>query len=99
MKSCDSYDSYLLIVDEASQYVWEFLTESKEPPTETATAFLRQHGHKDGGMIRCDQGGEFARSEEFRTRMLKDCDFAVEPTGAYDPAQMEGLRRGMGHSR
>ena len=42
-------------------------------------------------MIRCDQGGKLARSEEFRTRVLKECDFVVEPTGADDPAQNGGV--------
>ena len=91
VKLFDGYQSYLLIVDEASRHVWVFLTESKELPTETTKAFLCRHGHKDGGMIRCDQGGEIARSEEFRTRMLKDCNFVVEPTGADDPAQNGGV--------
>ena len=86
VRSFDGYESYLLAVDETGRHVWVFLTESKEPPTETVTAFLRRHGHKDGGMIRCDQGGELARSEEFRTRVLKECDYVVEPTGADDPA-------------
>ena len=56
----DGYESYLLIVDEKSHHGWVFLTMSKEPPTETAKAFLQQHGHKYGGMIRCNQGGELA---------------------------------------
>jgi hypothetical protein len=30
--SWDGYSSYLLIVDEASRYIWVFLTKSKEPP-------------------------------------------------------------------
>ena len=91
VKLLDGYESYLLIVDEASRHVCVSLTESKELPTETATAFLCGHGHKDGGMIRCDQGGELARSEAFCTRMLKDCNFVVEPTGADGPAQNEGV--------
>ena len=90
VKLFDGFESYLLIVDEASRHVWVFLTESKDPPTETATAFLRGHGHTDGGMIHCDQGGELARSEEFRTRVLKEYTFVVEPTGADDPAQNGG---------
>ena len=91
VKSFDGYELYLLAVNETSRHVWVFLTESKEPLTETVTAFMRRHGHKDGGMIRCDQGGEHARPEEFRTRVLKECNFVVEPTGADDPAQNGGV--------
>ena len=40
VKSFDGYEAYLLVVDETSRHVWVFLTESKEPPTETVTAFL-----------------------------------------------------------
>ena len=87
VRSFDGYESYLLAVDEKSRHVWVFLTESKEPPTEMVTAFLRRYGHKDGGMIRCDQGGELARSEDFRTRVFKECDYVVEPTGADDSSQ------------
>ena len=36
-----------------------------------------------GGMIRCVKSGELARSEEFRTWMMKDNDFIVEPPGEY----------------
>ena len=77
--------------------MWVFLTESKEPPTETAKAFMCRHGHNNGSMMRCNQGGELARSEEFCMRMLKDCDFVMEPTGADDPAQNGGVetRNGM----
>ena len=91
VKSYDGYESYLLVVDETSKHVWMFLTDSKEPLTETVAAFLYRHGHKDGGMIRCDKGGKLARSEEFCTRVLKECDFVVEPTGADDPAQNGGV--------
>ncbi len=32
MKSWDGFSFYLLIIDEASQYAWVFLTGSKDPP-------------------------------------------------------------------
>ena len=60
VKSFDGFESYLMIVNESSRHVWVFLTESKEPLTETTAAFLRRHGHKDEDMIRCDQRGELA---------------------------------------
>eukprot|EP00956_Cyclotella_meneghiniana_P004202 scaffold5163_cov49-Cyclotella_meneghiniana.AAC.3 len=87
VESYDGYNSYLLIVDEISKYCWIFLTKSKEPPIELTKLFLRQYGHKDGGKIRCDQGGELARSEQWRSMLLDDHQYYVEPTGADSPSQ------------
>ena len=88
--SFDGFKLYLLIVDEHMRYVCVFLTRSKDPPVETAGAFLTKYGLIDGGMIRCNQGDELARSEDFRTRMMRDHGYVVEPTGADDPAQNGG---------
>ena len=71
VRSYDGYSSYLLIIDKASRYVWVFLTASKDPPLDLITAFLQQHGHKDGGSIRTDQGGELARSLKFQDLLLQ----------------------------
>ena len=87
VESYDGYNSYLLIVDEISKYCWIFLTKSKEPPIELTKLFLRQYGNKDGGKIRCDQGGELARSEQWRSMLLEDHQYYVEPTGADSPSQ------------
>ena len=47
--SWDGYLSYLLIVDEASRYIWVFLTKTKEPPLDIIDTFLARFGHFDGG--------------------------------------------------
>ena len=85
--SYDGYSSYLLVVDEASRYIWVFLTSSKDPPIDIVSAFLTQHGHEDGGCIRTDQGGEFAGSAAFIDMVLRDYRYTVEPTGADSPSQ------------
>jgi hypothetical protein len=54
IQSFDGYSSYLLIVDEASCFVWIFLTASKEPPLAIIREFLTQHGHSDGGSEHTD---------------------------------------------
>ena len=51
VRSYDGYSSYLLIINEASCYVWVFLTASKDPPLDLITEFLQQHGHGNGGSI------------------------------------------------
>ena len=85
--SYDGFSSYLLIVDEASRYVWVFLTASKSPPIDIVEEFLTQHGHEDGGCIRTDQGGELARSLAFQDMLLRDFHYTLEPTGADSPSQ------------
>ena len=87
VRSYDGYTSYLLIIDEASRYVWVFLTASKNPPLDIVTEFLHQHGHEDGGSIRTDQGGELARSTAFQDLLLRQFHYTLEPTGADSPSQ------------
>ncbi len=55
--SYDGYTSYLLIVDEASRYIWVFPTSSKDPPLDLVSTFLQVHGHINGGSIQTNQGG------------------------------------------
>ncbi len=83
--SWDGYSSYLLIVDEASRYIWVFLTKSKEPPLDTIDTFLDRFGHRNGGSIRSDQGGELARSFAYSDLLLRKHKYVVEPTGADSP--------------
>ncbi|KAL9185818.1 hypothetical protein ACHAXT_003595 [Thalassiosira profunda] len=87
VESFDGFSSYLLIVDEHSRYIWVFLCQSKEPPIAECSAFLKTFGLPAGGTIRCDQGGELARSKEFVTAMQRDHQYSVEPTGADSPSQ------------
>jgi hypothetical protein len=60
VESFDGYAAYLLIVDEATKYIWVFLRQSKILPTDLVSHFLQMYGRKSGGVIRCDQGGELA---------------------------------------
>jgi hypothetical protein len=91
--SMDGFTSYLLVVDEFSRYMWIFLCKTKEPPIDEMSAFLSTFGLQEGGVIRCDQGGELARSKDFCTRMLQDYNYKVEPTGADSPSQNGGVER------
>jgi hypothetical protein len=50
--SWDRYSLYLLVVDEASRYIWVFLTKSKEPPLDIIDTFIDRFGLKIGGSIR-----------------------------------------------
>ena len=86
-QSYDGYTSYLLIIDEASRFAWVFLTKSKDPPLDIVRAFLRLHGHEDGGCIRTDQGGELASSYAFGDLLLTEFNYTLEPTGADSPSQ------------
>jgi hypothetical protein len=92
ISSFDGYNSYLLVVDEFTKYIWVFLCVSKDPPLELINLHLDQFGSVSGGTIRCDQGGELAGCDEFVRRMMK-CGYVVEPTGADSPDQNKGAEK------
>jgi hypothetical protein len=85
--SYDGFSAYLLVVDEASRYMWVFLTQSKSPPMEIIDTFLTRFGHERGGSIRTDQGGELARSFALSDKVLRSHNYVMEPTGADSPSQ------------
>ncbi len=58
--SWDGYYSYLLVVNEATQFIWVFLTKSKDPPLDIMDAFLKRFAHDRSGFIHTDQGGKLA---------------------------------------
>ncbi len=88
--SYNGFCAYLLILDSASRQVWAFLTASKEPPLAILRAFMRKFCLSDG-IIRTDQGGELARSDEFHTAMLDKFGYVVKPMGASSPLQNGGV--------
>ena len=91
VQSYDVYSAYLLIVDGASRRIWVFLTASKTPPIAILRAFLTKFGLAKG-VIRTDRGGELARSNAFRTTMMDEFAYMVEPTGADSPSQNGGAK-------
>ena len=93
VESFDGYVAYLIIVDEASKFVWIFLRKSKEPPIELVSHFLQIYGRRSGGVIRCDQGGELARSSAFKSAMMEKHLYVLEPTGADSPSQNGGAEK------
>jgi hypothetical protein len=89
----EGFSAYLIVVDEASRYVWVFLQKSKEPPVDLICKFLALHGSPAGGVIRTDLGGELARSTTFRSAVFSCHCYVVEPTGADSPSQNAGAER------
>jgi hypothetical protein len=87
--SYDGYSSYLLIVVKKWSKTWVFLTKSKAPPLDIVRLFFRMFGQDRtlGGFIRCDQGGELARSHALIDMALTEFSYKVEPTGADSPSQ------------
>jgi hypothetical protein len=92
IESFDGYNSYLLIVDEFTRHIWVFLCKSKEPPLDMVNLHLDIFGSRLGGSIRCDQGGELARSRDFVNQMTLR-DYSVEPTGADNPSQNKSVEK------
>jgi hypothetical protein len=87
----DGYCAYLLIVDGESRRVWVFLTTNKEPPIAILHTFMRKFGIAKG-IVRTDQGGKLARSDEFCLMMAKEFTYLVEPTGANSALQNRGAK-------
>jgi hypothetical protein len=83
--SFDGYNSYLLIIDEYTKYVWIYLCVSKEPPIALIHLHLDQFGAKSIH-IRCNKGGELAGCAAFITGMAER-GVIVEPTGSDSPEQ------------
>ena len=54
--------------------------------------FLHQFSLSKGGLIRCDEGGELALSDKFRTAALQH-HYIVEPTGPDTAQQNSGVER------
>jgi hypothetical protein len=79
--SYDGFLAYLLIVDEASHYVWIFLTNSKSPPLDIIEEFLTLHGHAEGECIRTDQGGKLAGTSKFQDILLRQSTTLLNPLG------------------
>jgi hypothetical protein len=76
----ERFTSYLIIIDEASRYVWVFLRKSKEPPTDLVLDFLALHGLPFSGFIHTNLGGKLARSESFWSSLLQTAQYIIKPT-------------------
>ena len=88
VRSHDGYSSYILIVDHKTRYTWVFLTKNKSPPIQMIKTFLNVYGLKKDGvkLIRTDQGGELARSQQF-CNTVSACGYQIEITGADNSSQ------------
>ena len=85
--SIDGYNSYLIIVDQVSRYIWIFLTASKSPPIFAAQSILKEFKSKTKHRtVRTDQGKELGRSTKFQ-EMVHVKGFTLELTGADASAQ------------
>ena len=85
--SIDGFNSYAIIVDKATRWMWILLTKSKVPPIDFTRKILQSFGPRSyQGRITTDQGGELARSEDFR-KMIAEEDYILQPTAAYTPEQ------------
>ncbi len=65
--SLDVYNSYLLIINRATWYIWVFLSKYKAPPIQVIKAFLDTHGSKttQQKFLCTDEGGALWGSHEF----------------------------------
>ena len=85
--STDGYRSYLLIIDRKTRYSYVFLTQSKKPPINEVRGILTKYNglYRDCS-ITTDNGGELAKSVEFRC-VIRDARYTLKTTGAFSSAQ------------
>lgn len=85
--SIDGYNSYAIIIDESTRWLWILLTKSKIPPVDFVRKIIKSFPQVNyQRKISTDQGGELARSEAFKS-MLQEENYVLEHTGAYTPEQ------------
>ncbi len=89
--SLDGFNSYLLIIDRTTWYIWVFLSKYKTPRIDIIKTFLKTHGaqHLAQQCIRTDEGGELWGSHEFQ-RAVQKSGFILEPT-APDSSFQNGM--------
>jgi hypothetical protein len=93
VKCFEGFNAYLIIVDEASRYVWVNIRQSKIPPVDLIVGFLSIHGNASGIVIRTDLSGELARSTELQTTVFKETKYIIEPTCMDSPLQNAGAEQ------
>jgi hypothetical protein len=89
--SLDGYNSYLLIIDRATRYLWVFLSKFKTPKIDIVKDFLKKHGAKESHhkVIRTDEGGELRGSHSFQ-QAVREEGYILEQT-ASDSSFQNGM--------
>ena len=91
--SIDNKNSYLLIVDRKTRYMWIHTSASKEPPLEAVRAVLTKFGSNDKHRtVRSDQDKGLGKSKAFLT-MLEELHFTPELTGTDNSQQNSRTER------
>lgn len=89
--SLDGYNSYLLIIDRATRYMWVFQSKYKTPKIDTIKGFLQTHGAQGHQQkyVRTDEGGELWGSFQFQD-LMKQMGYILQPT-ASDASFQNGM--------
>ena len=91
--SIDKKNSYCLIVDRATQYMWVYLGNTKAPPVEPVRMVLQKFGAKcTHRTVRSDQDQALGRLALF-LKMLQEEEFTPELTGVDSSAQNTSVER------
>ena len=85
--SIDGFNSYLIIVDRVTRYIWVFLTTSKSPPMNLAQRVIKKSKSvNEHRTVRTNQGGELGRSSLFQ-KMVDLQKITLKLTGSGTSAQ------------
>ena len=74
-----------MIVDAKTRKVWAFCTPSKRPPLHIIRVLFHhlKSINKAPQFVRCDEGGELSRCEDFCEMLLKEFNIVLQTTGGY----------------
>ncbi len=91
--SIDNKNSYLLIVDRKTRYMWIYTSDSKEPPLAALKTVLTKFGSDDAHRtVRTDQDKGLGKSKEFLD-LLTELNFTPELTGTDNSQQNSRAER------
>ena len=91
--SIDNKNSYLLVVDRKTRYMWTYNSDSKEPPLLAIKTILSKFGSKDAHRtVRTDQDKGLGKSKEF-LKLLEKLNFHPELTGTDNSQQNSRAER------
>ena len=91
--SIDGKNSYLLIVDRKTRYMWLYLADNKSPPLQAVRMVLEKFGSTDKHRtVRTDQDKSLGKSKSFLA-MLESTKFTLELTGTDNSQQNSRVER------
>jgi hypothetical protein len=93
----ESFSAYLIVVDEASHYVWVFLQTSKNPLVDLIFGLLALHGSTQGGVIHTNLGRNWPGVPPFDQKLSTIINMWLNPWVLIASPRMQMRNNGTKH--